>query len=153
MENDMLVVGIGCNLITTPIIDKTGSEAGRDATCLQDHLDPSKVISNLNSDSNVDDLYYLRDVLASNILTRISNWYEDKIDTNEQVIEDCSRKMTYLPQRLRLERVTGLNRQQIQSFMGIGDEVRPIQLNHDGTLQVIHVETNRQLTLASEYLW
>ncbi len=141
VENGTLLVGVGCNLLTTPSVQKVGSESGRDATCLQEHL------PTFDSSSS---LYSLRDQLASTILMKIEDWILLRDDCDERVIHECSGKMSYTPQRLRLERIKNGD---ASTCTGVGDEVVPIRLNSDGTLQVVHTVSNQELTLAADYLW
>jgi BirA family biotin operon repressor/biotin-[acetyl-CoA-carboxylase] ligase len=37
VENDRLLIGIGCNVLTAPEVSNIGAEAGRASTCLADH--------------------------------------------------------------------------------------------------------------------
>jgi hypothetical protein len=156
MEGDALLVGIGCNLTTSPTVDKFGLESGREATCLMDIISATSASSSPSPPSELPaDLYFHRDGLASLITTRLSAWLLAKDDTDEKVIADCSSKLSYLPQRLRLERVRGspLTETEAATISAMGDEVWPVRLNADGTLQVLHRRTNQEMTLAADYLW
>jgi hypothetical protein len=156
MEGETLLVGIGCNLITSPTVDKFGQESGREATCLLDIISSSASSpSPLPPSDDADLLYSHRDHLASLITSRLSAWLQAKDDTDERVIADCSAKLSYLPQRLRLERVRGapLTAEAMVAVSAMGDEVWPVRLNGDGTLQVLHRRTNQEMTLAADYLW
>ena len=41
MEKDHLIIGIGCNIGTAPVVVDTGPNGGRQATCLYKHCKPS----------------------------------------------------------------------------------------------------------------
>lgn len=135
--------------MVTPMVSKFGLESGREATCLHEILSVS------SSSYPSPETYYYRDLLASYLMTRLVDWIEAGDDTNERVISDCAEKLSYLPQRLRVERIQGppLTESELSSLSALGDEVWPLRLNSDGTLQVRHIPTDREMTLAADYLW
>jgi hypothetical protein len=136
--------------MATPAVNKFGLESGREATCLHEIL---SAVSSSSSPSP--ETYYYRDLLASQLMTRLVDWIEAGDDTDERVISDCAGKLSYLPQRLRVERIRGpsLTESELSSLSALGDEVWPLRLNPDGTLQVRHIPTDREMTLAADYLW
>tara|TARA_A100001015_G_scaffold312841_1_gene418807 strand:- start:3288 stop:3725 length:438 start_codon:yes stop_codon:yes gene_type:complete len=38
MEDDYLLIGIGCNVMVAPIIENEGDDSGRQSTCVIDHI-------------------------------------------------------------------------------------------------------------------
>ena len=42
VEGDFMIIGIGCNVLTAPVVESTGGDNGRTATCLARHMDCSK---------------------------------------------------------------------------------------------------------------
>ena len=38
MEDDYLLIGIGCNVMVAPIIENEGDDSGRQSTCVVDHI-------------------------------------------------------------------------------------------------------------------
>jgi hypothetical protein len=135
--------------MATPVVNQFGLESGREATCLHE------ILSSSSSATTPPEIYHYRDLLATHLMNRLADWIEAGDDTDERVIADCAGKLSYLPQRLRLERIRGpsLTEAELSSFSALGDEVRPVRLNSDGTLQVQHIPSGREMTLAADYLW
>lgn len=143
-----MLVGIGCNVMTSPVMDPHGALHVRPSTSIAAHNTewPTIVSSSstvdivVSHDSSIDDnveshssssalLSVLRDgdyhkQLAMDICDRFSQWLESQSDSPDLVLSDFERNMDFGPQRLRDEKDDRLN------------VVLPSKLNSDGTLQV-----------------
>lgn len=141
IEGDFILIGIGCNIMTAPVVDSVGPENGRQATCLIRHISEctgagasageSSSSSNgiadnqaiMTSSDTCPSLGELHKEIAAEIYGALSSYALQHNDTTEQVIADFERYMNFSPQRLR-----GDN--------SAGHTVTPLKVNRDGTLQV-----------------
>jgi hypothetical protein len=139
MENDHLLIGIGCNVMTAPEVSTLGSEAGRSSTALYLHnamMAQSKltIASSLSSNDfdpppqghfapSLQDTDY-HELLAIRIMQSFQQWIMRGRDNADAVISDFSQQMDFAEQRLRDVNDDTKNR------------IQPIRLNCDGTLQV-----------------
>lgn len=144
-----MLVGIGCNVMTSPVMDLHGAQNVRPSTSIAAHNSEWPTIRSSSSsstvdiavshDSSIDDyvkshtsralLSVLQDgdyhkELAIDICDRFSQWLESQSDSPDLVLRDFERNMDFGPQRLRDEKDDRLN------------VVLPRKLNSDGTLQV-----------------
>ena len=149
MDGDHMLVGIGCNVMTSPVVDPRGALHLRPSTSIAAHntewptivssSSSSTVDITVNHDSSIDDnveshssgalLSVLRDgdyhkELAMDICDRFSQWLESQLDSPDLVRRDFESNMDFGPQRLRDEKDDRFN------------VVLPQKLNSDGTLQV-----------------
>ncbi|CAM9907019.1 unnamed protein product, partial [Ectocarpus fasciculatus] len=113
IENDFIIVGIGCNMFQAPVVKEVGVDAGRQATCDHSALDDSKKQAVIRS-------------LGVKLFAAVSCWLDSKGDSGDAVIKDFQRMMTMSPQRLR----------QANGMVHEGTEVVPIRINSDGSLEV-----------------
>jgi hypothetical protein len=138
IEGDFILIGIGCNIMTAPVVESVGPENGRQATCLIRHVaecyGASESSSSSGSDGVIEDraitssgtcpsLGELHKEIAAEIYGALSSYALQHSDTTEQVIADFERYMNFSPQRLRGE-------------TSAGHTVTPLKVNKDGTLQV-----------------
>ena len=144
IEGDFILIGIGCNVMTAPVVDSVGPENGRQATCLIRHIaecnvaDASERSSSSSSSGIIDNqvtmtsldtcpsLGELHKEIAAEIYGALSSYALQHNDTTEQVIADFERYMNFSPQQLRGD-------------TSAGRTVTPLRVNKDGTLQVSHV--------------
>ena len=141
IENDNVLVGIGCNIGDAPIVEINGKNGGRKSTCLYDYK------LRLYSENNENNVKNVRNMVANSILNNIKNWIEEANDTSLLVINEFQSLMTNSPQILRKE----LSKDDTGSI--IGQSVIPLRLNIDGTLQVKLVENDKELCLITDYLF
>lgn len=135
IEGDFILIGIGCNIMTAPVVANFGPENGRQATCLVRHITDCINGSETSSSHTVDNqgaatfshtcpsLGDLHKEIAAEIYGALSSHVEKHNDTAEQVTTDFERYMDFSPQRLRGD-------------LGVGHTVTPLRINKDGTLQV-----------------
>eukprot|EP00981_Chlorochromonas_danica_P012975 scaffold5626_cov258-Ochromonas_danica.AAC.16 len=152
MERDYLLIGIGCNLMTTPVVAVEGVEGGRPATSLApfNHIlntyAQSLLDHNTNNDKEKDGEKDQQALLQSycqsiivDIFEQFRVWIESQSDSAINVVEDFERNMVTSPQRLRDDHFS-----KNQAIDDAGRErcqddtqfiVQPIGLNLDGTLK------------------
>lgn len=152
IEDDNVLVGIGCNVLEAPTVESSGSEGGRSSTCLAKH---NKDIMNNNNDHNisidnnnkvvslnVSDPPLLE--LAVDIIESIDTWLQNE-DTVTSVLKDFKNKMSTASQRIRADRLVDKSL--------LDKQIVPLRLNDDGSLVVRVIEDNRETTLVADYLW
>lgn len=125
IEGDFMLVGIGCNVMTAPVVQSTGEDNGRPSTCLANHMQNCEIESNENKDtcsSNVP-LDEIHKEIAAEIYGALSSYTKQSNDSAADVIKDFEKCMNFSPQKLR-------------SADTAGDKVTPLRINVDGTLQV-----------------
>ena len=145
IENDYIVVGIGCNMFHAPVVSGAGADAGRHATCVWSHCQlPSNRDESSEEDRNaLDDVKKQAAIrsLGVKLYTAVSRWLEGKADSGGAVVDDFQRMMTKSPQHLR----------QANGTVHKGAEVVPIRINDDGSLEVLRVLQYRTVTLYYYY--
>jgi biotin-[acetyl-CoA-carboxylase] ligase BirA-like protein len=142
IENNNVLVGIGCNIGSAPTVETNGKNGGRKSTCLYDYKLRQY---NENNETNVKNV---RNMIANSIMNNIMNWIEEGNDSSSLVINEFQSLMTTSPQVIRKE----LNKDDNTGSI-IGQSVIPLRLNSDGTLQVKLVENNKELSLITDYLF
>lgn len=153
IDDDSVVVGIGCNVCEAPTVDLNGAEAGRASTCLSKHN--SNIVNNgsnensivTNSDNKVETLLESHPPLlglAVDIVEAIDTWLQNK-DTSSSVLKDFEDMMSTTTQRVRADRLVD------ESLLG--KEILPLRLSNDGSLVVRVIDDNRETTLVADYLW
>jgi BirA family biotin operon repressor/biotin-[acetyl-CoA-carboxylase] ligase len=151
IENNIALVGIGCNVCEAPIINTNGVEGGRPSTCLKNHN--MNIVNNVDSNIVTNKENKLVSLLPSNpsllelavdIVESINTWLESS-DTTSSVIRDFENKMCTSTQRIREDRLVD------QSLLG--KEIMPLRLNDDGSLVIRVIEDNKVTTLVADYLW
>lgn len=136
VERDVALVGIGCNVLTSPEVQKVGDNGGRDAGCIAEFISLDDSTTEKGDTSEVSSAIQYRNLLANVIFDKTRSWLslqvsDEDYDTAEKVIADCGFKMNFgSVQRLRWDRYSGVGRS------GELEEVIPLRLNHDGTLLV-----------------
>ena len=150
IENNIVLVGIGCNVCEAPMINTNGIEGGRPSTCLKNHnMNIINTVDNIltSNDNKLESLLQSHPSLlelAVDIVESINTWLQNS-DTTFSVIKDFENKMSKSTQRIRQDRLVD------QSLLG--KEIKPLRLNDDGSLQVYIVEDNKENTLVADYLW
>ena len=130
MEDNNLLIGIGCNVVMAPVIENTGNNDGRQATCLKDHIQ-----NDIDDGSSLDRgcEYPLTDRMAKNIVNRLSQWILSSSDCADNVVADFSKRLDWGTQYLRENKT----------------EVIPQKINIDGTLEVCSLLTFSDITIQS----
>ena len=142
IENDSILIGVGCNTAEAPSVDKEGSNGGRPATCLADYNDEYKV---LLSEGNTKDLFEkINKDIAGEIYDRMVAWLSST-DSSKNIIEEFKSQMSYGKQFLRLD-------PKAADGATAGEAIFPIQINIDGTLQVKIENTGEIKTLVADYI-
>lgn len=128
IENDFIIVGIGCNMFQAPVVKEVGVDAGRQATCVWNHCYHPSDPSSEEDHSALDDAKKQAVIrsLGVKLFAAVSCWLDSKADSGDAVIKDFQRMMTMSPQRLR----------QANGMVHEGTEVVPIRINSDGSLEV-----------------
>jgi len=141
MEDDCMLIGIGCNIATVPDVSMLGQEALREATAVVKHSAFAENISTTQQISVgqnvVDELY--KDVAIS-LMNSFKLYTETSIDNSAEVIREFSSRMDYSPQRMR-------------NSVDLGLHIIPHSINSDGTLKVRDLHNNSETTLIADYLW
>lgn len=145
VDNNRMLIGIGCNIGSAPVVDKTGSQAGRPSTCLADH-----------NPNILDESSALHHEVAIEIFDAIKGWLNN-IDSSAQIIEDFQQYMDFRPQRLRDSYDVSSTNMAETSLEGevqsLRLEVVPLRINLDGTLQVLFTKTGEEKALVADYLY
>jgi len=170
-----LLVGIGCNVGSSPEVSLTGMEGGRPSTCLERHqykesennilssgsdnqsdnqsdvISQTSVDTSLNGES-VGDVWSStmptderHNQLAVEIFEAFSAWI-GSVDSARSVIDEFESQMDYSPQRLR-------NTPTDSAASSLGKEIIPLRINPDGSLQVQYTDNGNEDTLVADYLW
>lgn len=145
MEKNHFVVGIGCNINSSPKIVRTGAEGARPATHVLQHVSSG---DGENCDDVIDPETCRRSV-AEGIVAAFSHWLcpiEAKVESATDIIATANAMMSREPQLVRLDGVA-------EGHDAAGRMVQPLQINADGTLQVVDGATGVEETLVSDYLW
>jgi biotin-(acetyl-CoA carboxylase) ligase len=130
VERDTILVGIGCNVLTSPEVQKSGDNSGRDAGCIADYICFDDVSEEESDSARASPAIEYRNLLARAIFDHTTQWISDS-DSAERVVFECGMKMNFgSVQRLRWDRYSGVGK----SFAL--EEVIPLRLNPDGTLLV-----------------
>eukprot|EP00602_Paraphysomonas_sp_CaronLab_P003643 CAMPEP_0185031872 /NCGR_PEP_ID=MMETSP1103-20130426/19561_1 /TAXON_ID=36769 /ORGANISM="Paraphysomonas bandaiensis, Strain Caron Lab Isolate" /LENGTH=246 /DNA_ID=CAMNT_0027567547 /DNA_START=887 /DNA_END=1624 /DNA_ORIENTATION=+ len=140
IEGGVMLVGIGCNVAMAPAVAKEGPDNGRDSTCLTAHIPTSDAHNPM----------HWRDTLVRNIVALTQEWLDSSSDSAERVVQEFQQRMSFSVQKMRKDRLSAVSGDDSMSTMV---DVLPLRLNLDGTLQVLHVASNTERTLAAEYLW
>jgi hypothetical protein len=151
-----MVVGIGCNILSSPEVPEGGRDGGRLAACLYDHIAPDSLAdgytvnlkrftqshpsiswSSYIPNGSDSPPYPLRDALAEDICSRVVDWIEgERSDTPDGVIRDFEKNMSFNIHRIRPDRLSGLG-QVPGSPVGPMEQIQPLFINADGTLQLM----------------
>lgn len=123
IEDDFMIIGIGCNIMTAPTVENSGDDNGRPATCLASHIDCSSDNSSSSPNDTCSAIGHLHKEIASEIYDALSAHILQPVDTAERVVFDFERYMNFAPQKLRGQHAAG-------------EIVTPLRVNKDGTLQV-----------------
>lgn len=148
-------MGIGCNVLSAPEVPASGKDGGRQSTCIAAHnpvmLETTQqqrgavAIGSALSDSSNGEQCSATDAdsdpgsplvvgeddfhldLAREISTAVANWVASQNDSPSLVLRDFQHSMDRAPQRLR---------DASNNASPDGEEVLPLGLDADGTLQV-----------------
>ncbi len=141
MENDYMLIGIGCNVRTAPTIDAQGKDAGRSSTAICLHNTSIQKQCEQSKEDDISSPFHYHKVISIAIFKQFEQWL-NSYDNGALVIEDFSRNMDFNVQQLRDSSIpTGENK------------VQPIRLNDDGTLEVRYLHNDSEGTLVADYLW
>ena len=155
IEDNSVLVGIGCNVLEAPKVDSNGTDGGRASTSIFKHNQNIMNNNNNNNDNNIStnsdnkvESISTSDPpllgLAVDIVEAIDEWLQNE-DTASSVLKDFENKMTPVAQRVRTDRLVD------ESLLG--KEILPLRLNSDGSLVVRVLDDNRETTLVADYLW
>lgn len=135
IEDDKLLIGIGCNVAVAPEVPTSGTDKGRQSTCVQDHMD-------FEDKEECPEPGVLALEIAEKISAATCAWLDAATDTAEYVVNEFESNMDS-------EAV-----QTLRSGDDEGKEVIPKHVNPDGTLLVQFVENKfMEKTLIADYLW
>lgn len=152
MENDHLLIGIGCNIMIAPDVPTTGSEAGRKATALIRHSTALQSLAEKKETDQFGENSRVSEEGSMAVAVDIANTFNDYIESQSQsqlygsntdsplqVVQDFLENMDFSEQKLR----------------DVEDEVivQPLGLNEDGTLRVLYKHNGTEGTLVAEYLF
>lgn len=167
MDGDHLLVGIGCNLVTTPQVTETGPEGGRPAAALasRNHilraLLPStttslsgEVVEDLSEEEKESKLRSYCRAITMDIYGAFFDWINGQDDSADNVLRDFREHMDMSLQRLRNDHFSR-DGQDARGEGAMGEAmatVEPLGLNADGTLQVRRMHNGEVATLVAEYL-
>jgi len=133
IEDDRLLIGIGCNVGAAPEVPLAGADEGRPSTCVKDNVDakeecPEPCAMALD--------------IAQEIVDSTRAWIDAQQDTAEYVVNEFESNMN-----------TGAV-QMLRSGEDEGKEVIPLRINPDGTL-LVQLKENKfmERTLIADYLW
>lgn len=165
IEGGRVFVGIGCNVLSAPEVPASGKDGGRQSTCIAAHnpvmqeaaqrggaIDSGSGEQCSAGDKDGDPGSPLVVVgegdfhldLAREISAAVANWVAAQSDSPALVLRDFQESMDRAPQRLR---------DASNSASPDGEEVLPLGLDADGTLQVKVSRTGEVRTLLADYLW
>lgn len=129
IENDRILVGIGCNIAEAPPVPHAGSDKGRESTCVHDHADAEECRPEKDALT-----------IASEIIEMAKQWMQS-VDSMEFVVNEFQANMDS----------TAV--QTLRSGEDEGKDVIPIRINTDGTLQVKFADNEFiERTLIADYL-
>lgn len=163
MQDDDILIGIGCNVIYAPDVSKDESGAAngdiasnRPSTCLFEHSrkeEGDQVSKSVSTDgstametvfSTTSNVVHKESYLemAQEISSAASRWLQSGDNANTVINDFQSRMDLNLKQRIR-------------SGQHKGTEVIPVSINIDGTLRVKVVDAvpSQYITLIADYLW
>jgi len=139
IDGDYIIVGIGCNVFRAPSVEESGSDAGRESTCVWDHAGNVRQDIRLHLEQKNSIIH----TLGLHIYTSISQWVDDKSDSADLIVSDFQKQMTNIPHRVR----------QANGHVHEGTEVIPLRINSDGSLEVREVISGRIDSLYADYIW
>ncbi len=129
VENDRLLVGIGCNVAEAPLVPSAGSDKGRQSTCIHEHADKDECRPDTDASK-----------IAAEIIERAKEWTK-AADSVNFVINEFQSSMDFNAI------------QTLRSGEDEGKDVIPIRINSDGTLQVKFADNQFvERTLVADYL-
>lgn len=129
VENDRLLVGIGCNIAEAPSVPNAGTDKGRQSTCVHEHADEGECRPDTDASK-----------IASEIIERAKEWVK-ATDTSEFVTNEFQSNMDFNAI------------QTLRSGEDEGKDVIPIRINSDGTLQIKFADNQFvERTLVADYL-
>ena len=135
IEDDRMLIGIGCNVAVAPEMPAFGADKGRQSTSVKEHMGFER--GEKASESGELALGIAEEIFAS---TRA--WLDAATDSAEYVVNEFESNME-----------SGAV-QTLRSGDDEGREVIPTQVNPDGTL-LVHFVDNKFMgkTLVADYLW
>jgi len=131
IDDDRMLVGIGCNIASAPSVPTSGPDRGRLATCLYAH----------NEQLSRDKEAYK--ALASDIAAGFSEWIASGKGTDSALL--CTQDFGWQMDKDSTQR--------IRSGDDADREVKPLRINPDGSLYVRMLDTGEEKSLLSEYLF
>jgi biotin-(acetyl-CoA carboxylase) ligase len=148
VDSNRMLIGIGCNIGSAPMVDKTGSQAGRPSICLAEH-NPNILDESISSSPP-------NHLIAIEIIQAIKDWLKAS-DSAARIIDDFQLHMDFRPQRLRDSYDSSATKIMESSLNGeleaLRLEVMPLRINLDGTLQVRYTSTGEEKALVADYLF
>ena len=139
MEDDYIIVGIGCNVNSKPAIASTGANGGRAATCIRECVASFSTNTSGEMGEEVEmgevspEMEEIRVNLACDIFAYCSQWLNFSVDSctsaQDTLISEANAYISKETQYIRLDNTTA-------STSVLGRKVIPLRVNKDGTLQV-----------------
>lgn len=168
LDNDRMLVGIGCNVGSAPSVDATGQQGGRPSTCLADFnpdiqaykqaQNPSAIVFETDM-TNYDEPPH--HVIAKEIFYSIKDWLSQRDDVIN-IVRDFETFMDFRPQKLRNsyninEEVVSIEEsaknEGLNGSIPTHLDVVPLRINIDGTLQVNNISLFDNYHLISTLLY
>lgn len=154
MEGSHFVVGIGCNINSSPEIKCTGAEGARPATHVMRHRLPAGQSPTAAQDEDAEQQVQAaaescRLAVAEGILAAFAGWLvpsDARMESAADIVATANALLSRDIQLVRLDRAA-------EGYSAAGREVRPLRVNPDGTLQVVDAATGVQEALITDYLW
>eukprot|EP01035_Chromulina_nebulosa_P017488 gene17488-23041_t len=154
LDNSRMVIGIGCNIGSSPSVESTGTQAGRPSTCLANynsHISSYNVNIEGPTVESIDLLDAPNKQIAKELFNSIKSWLLTiQSDNSDKIITDFESHMDFNPQKLRNSYQSDNNKVNNNE---LGLLVQPLRINKDGTLLVKFLETNQEKSLIADYLW
>ena len=139
MQDDYVVVGIGCNINSKPSITSSGANGGRPATCIREHLAAggAEAETQGGEEGAVDPgMEEIRVQLARDIMEYCNQWLHPSNPTTDSpasvqdsLISEVNSYISKEAQYIRLDNTAA-------GESVLGRQVIPLRVNRDGTLQV-----------------
>jgi len=144
MEHDHFVVGVGCNINSSPEIVRTGAEGARPAT----HVLRHRLATAGSGSEDAGGAEACRTEVAEGIIAAFGDWLcppVARMETAADVVAAANVHLSQEPQAVRLDGVA-------EGQDAGGRWVQPLRVNADGTLQVRDEASGAEETLITDYL-
>jgi hypothetical protein len=165
LDSNYMMVGIGCNVMSAPEVQFAGTNGGRPATNLASYISSLSDVSIDGTDATAasEGGQQTCQLLAEKIRDSFVRWVENASDSPSQVVRESNSLLDYSPQAVRKEylsraqpaatKTVDFSSEEIEEMSSKGDDVLPLRINDDGTLQVFDLKSGTEKVLVADYLW